>query len=37
MYRRYSVNDPTNTYHSMNSATFTAGVRINMFRRQYDY
>jgi hypothetical protein len=37
MYRRYSVNDPTNTYHSANSTTFTAGVRINMFRRQYDY
>ncbi|HEX9510850.1 MAG TPA: hypothetical protein VF939_10220 [Puia sp.] len=37
MYRRYSVNDPTNTYHSSNSTTFTAGVRINMFRRQYDY
>jgi hypothetical protein len=37
MYRHYSVNDPTNTYHSSNSTTFTAGVRINMFRRQYDY
>jgi len=37
MYRKYSVNDPTNTYHSSNSTTFTAGVRINMFRRQYDY
>ena len=37
MYRRYSVNDPTNTYHSSNSTTFSAGVRINMFRRQYDY
>ncbi|HTI07101.1 MAG TPA: hypothetical protein VL832_01060 [Puia sp.] len=37
MYRRFSVNDPTNTYHSSNSTTFTAGVRINMFRRQYDY
>lgn len=37
MYRHYSVNDPTNTYHSSNSTLFTAGVRINMFRRQYDY
>jgi hypothetical protein len=37
MYRNYSVSDPTNTYHSLSSTTFTAGVRINMFRRQYDY
>ncbi len=37
MYRHYSVSDPTNTYHSSNSTTFTAGIRINMFRRQYDY
>jgi len=37
MYRNYSVNDPSNTYHSSSSATFTAGVRVNMFRRQYDY
>src|SRR5260221_7382623 len=37
MYRHYSVNDPTNTYHSSSSTIFTAGVRINMFRRQYDY
>lgn len=37
MYRNYSVNDPTNTYHSSSSTTFTAGLRINMFRRQYDY
>ena len=37
MYRHYSVNDPTDTYHSLHSAVFTAGVRINMFRRQYDY
>jgi hypothetical protein len=36
-YRRYSVNDPTNTYHSSNATMVTAGVRINMFRRQYDY
>ena len=37
MYRHFSVNDPTNTYHSSSSTLFTAGVRINMFRRQYDY
>lgn len=37
MYRRYSVNDPANIYKSSNSTIFTAGVRINMFRRQYDY
>jgi hypothetical protein len=37
MYRNYSVSDPTNTYHGASSTTFTAGVRINMFRRQYDY
>jgi hypothetical protein len=36
-YRHYSVNDPTGLYHSSNSALFSAGVRINMFRRQYDY
>jgi hypothetical protein len=37
MYRKYSVNDPTNTYHSSSSTVLTAGIRINMFRRQYDY
>jgi hypothetical protein len=37
MYRNYSVNDPSGIYHSSSSTTFTAGVRINMFRRQYDY
>lgn len=36
-FRHYMVNDPTNTYHSSSSALFTAGVRINMFRREYDY
>jgi hypothetical protein len=36
-YRNYTVHDPTNTYHSSNSALITAGVRLNMFRRQYDY
>jgi hypothetical protein len=37
MYRKYSVNDPSHTYSSSSSAIFTAGVRINIFRRQYDY
>jgi hypothetical protein len=36
-YRNYSVNDPSNTYHSTSSTMFSAGVRLNMFRRQYDY
>lgn len=37
MYRKYSVHDPTNTYQSSSSTVLTAGIRINMFRRQYDY
>ena len=36
-YRNFSVNDPSHTYHSFSSTLFTAGVRLNMFRRQYDY
>ena len=36
-YRNYSVHDPTGTYRSNSSTMFTAGVRINMFRREYDY
>jgi hypothetical protein len=36
-YRNYSVNDPTHTYHSNSATLFSAGVRLNMFRRQYDY
>ncbi len=36
-YRRYSVHDPTNTYHSSNSTLISAGLRMNVFRRQYDY
>ena len=36
-YRKYTVDDPTNTYHSTSSTMFSAGVRLNMFRRQYDY
>ncbi len=36
-YRHYSVHDPTNTYHSSNSTLVSAGLRMNVFRRQYDY
>lgn len=36
-YRHYSVQNPTLQYRNNNSAMFTAGVRINMFRREYDY
>jgi hypothetical protein len=36
-YRNYSVHDPSNTYRSSSSTLFSAGVRLNMFRRQYDY
>src|SRR6185312_5090232 len=36
-YRRFSVNDPTGNYHSCSSTMVTAGIRLNMFRRQYDY
>jgi hypothetical protein len=31
------VHDPTNTYHSSNSTLISAGLRMNVFRRQYDY
>jgi hypothetical protein len=36
-YRNYSVNDPSHVYHSSSSTLLTGGIRINMFRRQYDY
>jgi len=36
MYRTYTVHDITATTNT-NSTTFTIGLRINMFRRQYDY
>jgi hypothetical protein len=36
-YRNYLVHDPSHTYHTSNSTLVTAGVRINMFRREYDY
>jgi hypothetical protein len=35
MYRRYVINDAFKTTNA--SATFTLGLRMNMFRRQYDY
>lgn len=35
--RNYSVHDPSNIYHSANSTLFTMGVRMNVFRREYDY
>ena len=36
-YRNYSVNDPSHTFHSSSSTLLTGGIRINMFRRVYDY
>ena len=36
-YRNYSVHDPANVYHSSSSTMITGGIRLNMFRRQYDY
>jgi hypothetical protein len=36
-YRNYSVTDPGNVFHSSSSTLLTGGIRINMFRRQYDY
>ena len=35
MYRRYVIKDAYNTTNA--TATFTLGLRMNMFRRQYDY
>lgn len=38
MYRNFTVDKSAPAgYKNGSSATFTAGVRINMFRRQYDY
>jgi hypothetical protein len=34
-YRNYMIHDAFNTVNG--SATFTLGIRMNMFRRQYDY
>ncbi|HEY4209510.1 MAG TPA: hypothetical protein VGM31_21945 [Puia sp.] len=36
-YRNFSVNDPTGYFRKSSSTMFTAGVRLNVFRRQYDY
>ena len=36
-YRNYSIHDPVNGTHITNSTLLTGGIRINMFRRQYDY
>ncbi len=37
MYRKFSVNDPSGVYKPSSSTMITAGIRMNMFRRQYDY
>ena len=37
MYRTYTVHDPTLGTSKTSSTTYTFGVRVNMFRRQYDY
>ena len=38
MYRNYSVSNPTAAgVSSSNSAIFSIGIRLNTFRRQYDY
>jgi hypothetical protein len=35
MYRKFSVPDKSSL--SKNTTMFTLGVRMNMFRREYDY
>ena len=37
MYRTYTVKDPTAGTTKTSSTTYTIGIRVNMFRRQYDY
>jgi hypothetical protein len=37
MYRTYTVHDPTAGTTKTSSTMYTFGVRVNMFRRQYDY
>ena len=37
MYRTYTVHDPTAGTTKTSSTTVTIGLRLNMFRRQYDY
>jgi hypothetical protein len=37
MYRTYTVQDPTAGTTKTSSTMYTFGVRVNMFRREYDY
>ncbi|MEJ0080427.1 MAG: hypothetical protein WDM78_05610 [Puia sp.] len=37
MHRTYTVHDPTAGTTKTSSTMYTFGVRLNMFRRQYDY
>ncbi len=37
MYRSYTIQDPTAGTTKTSSTTYTFGLRVNMFRRQYDY
>ena len=37
MYRTYTIHDPTAGTTKTSSTTYTFGIRLNMFRRQYDY
>jgi hypothetical protein len=37
MYRTYTVHDPTAGTTKTSSTMYTFGIRVNMFRRQYDY
>ena len=37
MYRTFTLHDPTAGTTKTSSTTYTFGIRLNMFRRQYDY
>jgi hypothetical protein len=37
MHRTYTVNDPVLGTTKTSSTMYTFGLRLNMFRRQYDY
>ncbi|HCL82806.1 MAG TPA: hypothetical protein DIC22_02470, partial [Chitinophagaceae bacterium] len=37
MYRTFTLQDPTAGTTKTSSTTYTFGIRLNMFRRQYDY
>jgi hypothetical protein len=37
MYRTYTIHDPTAGTFKTSSTMYTLGLRLNMFRRQYDY